>query len=161
MSFSSYFTHKPGGDRIFSVEAPKIKFGRGSLQEVGDDAKALGMKRVAVFTDPRVGKMEHVAKVVESMKSQGMDAVVYDQVAVEPTDISFKQGAEFASKGKFDGFVSVGGGSVMDTCKAANLYSCYPADFLDYVNAPIGKAIPVPGELKPHIACPTTFGTAS
>ena len=161
MSFSSYFTHKTGGDSIFAVEAPKIKFGRGSLQEVGDDAKALGMKRVAVFTDPRVAQMEHVAKVVESLKSLGMDAVVYDQVAVEPTDVSFKQGAKFATDGKFDGFVSVGGGSVMDTCKAANLYSCFPADFLDYVNAPIGKALPVPGELKPHIACPTTFGTAS
>ncbi|SVA92016.1 uncharacterized protein METZ01_LOCUS144870, partial [marine metagenome] len=161
MSFSSYFTHKPGGDRVFSVEAPKIKFGRGSLQEVGDDAMALGMTRVAVFTDPRVGQMEHVTIVVESLKSKGLDAVVYDQVAVEPTDISFKEGSEFAIEGKFDGFVSVGGGSVMDTCKASNLYSCYPADFLDYVNAPIGKAIPVPGELKPHIACPTTFGTAS
>ncbi|HHZ78954.1 MAG TPA: iron-containing alcohol dehydrogenase, partial [Candidatus Lambdaproteobacteria bacterium] len=77
MSFSSYFTHKSGGDRIFSVEAPKIKFGRGSLQEVGDDAKALGMKRVVVFTDPRVGQMEHVSKVVESLKSQGLDAVVF------------------------------------------------------------------------------------
>jgi len=161
MSFSSYFTHKTGGDSIFAVEAPKIKFGRGSLQEVGDDAKALGMTRVAVFTDPRVAQMEHVAKVVESLKSRGMDAVVYDQVAVEPTDVSFKQGAKFATDGKFDGFVSVGGGSVIDTCKAANLYSCFPADFLDYVNAPIGKALPVPGELKPHIACPTTFGTAS
>ena len=161
MSFSGYFTHKPGGDRVFSVEAPKIKFGRGSLKEVGDDAKAFGMTRVAVFTDPRVGQMEHVNKVVESLKSKGLDAEVYDQVAVEPTDISFKQGSLFASEGKFDGFVSVGGGSVMDTCKASNLYSCYPADFLDYVNAPIGKAVPVPGILKPHIACPTTFGTAS
>ena len=122
MSFSDYFTHKPGGDRVFSVEAPKIKFGRGSLQEVGDDAKALGMSRVAIYTDPRVGQLEHVSKVVESLKSQGLDAVVYDQVAVEPTDISFKQGSQFASDGKFDGFVSVGGGSVMDTCKASNLY---------------------------------------
>ena len=154
MSFSSYFTHKPGGDRVFSVEAPKIKFGRGSLREVGDDAKALGMSRVAVYTDPRVAQQEPVAKVVESLKSNGLDVEVYDQVAVEPTDISFKQGSQFASEGKFDGFVSVGGGSVMDTCKASNLYSCYPADFLDYVNAPIGKAIPVPGVLKPHIACP-------
>ena len=137
MSFSSYFTNKKGGDRIFSVEAPKIKFGRGALNEIGDDARALGMSRVAVFTDPKVAQLEPVAKVVESLKSKGMDTVVYDEVAVEPTDISFKQGSKFASDGKFDGFVSVGGGSVMDTCKASNLYSCYPADFLDYVNAPI------------------------
>mgnify|MGYP000617967498 CR=1 FL=1 len=161
MSFSNYFTHKPGGDRIFSVEAPKIKFGRGSLHEVGDDAKALGMSRVAVFTDSVVSELEPVSKVVESLKSRGLDVIVYNQVTVEPTDISFKQGSKFASDGKFDGFVSVGGGSVMDTCKASNLYSCFPADFLDYVNAPIGKAMPVPGQLKPHIACPTTFGTAS
>ena len=91
MSFSSYFTHKPGGDRIFSVEAPKIKFGRGSLQEVGDDAKGLGMSRVAVYTDPRVVQLEPVAKVIESLSSSGLDFEVYDQVAVEPTDISFKQ----------------------------------------------------------------------
>ena len=161
MGFSNYFTHKPGGDRIFSVEAPKIKFGRGSLHEVGDDAKALGMSRVAIFTDSVVAELEPVSKVVESLKSRGLDVIVYNQVTVEPTDISFKQGSKFASDGKFDGFVSVGGGSVMDTCKASNLYSCYPADFLDYVNAPIGKAMPVPGKLKPHIACPTTFGTAS
>ena len=161
MSFSSYFSYKPGGDRVFSLEAPKIKFDRGLLGEVGDDAKVLGMNRVAVYTDRRVAQLESVDKVVESLKSNGMEVEIYNQVAVEPTDISFKQGTLFASEGKFDGFVSVGGGSAMDTCKDSNLYSCYPPDFLDYVNAPIGKVLPVPGILKPHIACPTTFGTAS
>ncbi|HEY5243194.1 MAG TPA: hydroxyacid-oxoacid transhydrogenase, partial [Polyangiaceae bacterium] len=59
------------------------------------------------------------------------------------------------------GYLSVGGGSVIDTCKAAILYATYPADLLSYVNAPIGAGRPVPGPLPPHVACPTTSGTGS
>ena len=161
MALSPYFAPTADGDTAFTMEAPKIKFGRGSLREIGDDARALAMTRVAVYTDPVVRHLEPLSIVLKSLGRAGIDCVVYDTVEVEPTDRSFKAGAKFAEEGGFDGFVSVGGGSVMDTCKASNLLSTHPAEFLAYVNAPIGEARPVPGPLKPHIACPTTFGTAS
>lgn len=162
MTLSPYYSHAEGRESAFTVNPPRIKFGPGSLREVGHDAKAFGMSRVALYTDKTVARLDSVATVKAALTAAGIDVAVFDEVEVEPTDKSFKAGIEFARAGAFDGFLSVGGGSSMDTAKAANLYTTYPpADFLDYVNAPIGKALPVPGPLKPHIACPTTFGTAS
>jgi hydroxyacid-oxoacid transhydrogenase len=162
MALDSYFEPTPGGDTAFTVSPPRIKFGRGALSELGFDAKALGMSRVALFTDAQVAKLAPVAIARETLAKAGIDAVVFDEVEVEPTDRSFKAATRFAAEGHFDGFVSVGGGSAMDTCKAANLYATHPVDdFLAYVNAPIGAALAAPGPIKPHIACPTTFGTAS
>jgi alcohol dehydrogenase class IV len=119
------------------------------------------MRRAALFTDKRVGALECVADALASLRAAGIDAEIYDEVKVEPTDESFLAAGLFAAEGRFDSYVSVGGGSVMDTCKAANLYSSWRTEFLDYVNAPIGAGKPVPGALKPHIACPTTCGTGS
>jgi hydroxyacid-oxoacid transhydrogenase len=148
-------------DGAFTVDASRVTFGRGCLAEVGDRAGSLGLRRVALFSDAGVAGLPIFAKTHDSLVAAGLDVVTYTDVHVEPTDASFLQGARFAQEVNPDGYVSLGGGSVIDTCKAANLYATHPADFLAYVNKPIGEGKPIPGPLKPHIACPTTAGTGS
>jgi hydroxyacid-oxoacid transhydrogenase len=156
------------GDLAFSIDASNVVFGRGALAEVGDHVLSVCMqgtrtppRRVALFTDRHVGALEHVAVARGALLAAHLDVVVFDEVAIEPTDASFLAAAKFAAEGRFDAYVSVGGGSVIDTCKAAILYATYPADFLTYVNKPVGAGAPVPGPLPPHVACPTTCGTGS
>ncbi|RKH60835.1 hydroxyacid-oxoacid transhydrogenase [Corallococcus aberystwythensis] len=161
MGCCHYPAVKEGCDSAFTVDTSRITFGPGCLTEVGDRARALGMKRVALFSDARVARLPHFQKVRQSLLAAGLDVVVFTDVHVEPTDQSFLAAARFASEARPDGYVSLGGGSVIDTCKAANLYATHPADFLAYVNAPVGEGRAVPGPLKPHIACPTTSGTGS
>jgi alcohol dehydrogenase class IV len=155
------FTLVEGSDRGFTVGMPTFSFGRGVLAEAGEQARDNGLRRVALFTDRRLASSQHVSTVKASLQEAGIDVVVFDEVEVEPNDRSFQHASRFAADGRFDGFVSVGGGSVMDTCKAANLYASHPAEFMSYVNAPIGGGQRVPGPVKPHIACPTTAGTGS
>jgi hydroxyacid-oxoacid transhydrogenase len=161
MTCCHYYAITEGHESAFAVDISSIVFGPGVLKEAGGHARALGMKRAVLFTDKRVGALECVADVLASLRAAGVEVEIYDEVKVEPTDESFLAASRFAAEGRFDGYVSVGGGSVIDTCKAANLYASWPAGFLDYVNAPIGAGKAVPGALNPHIACPTTCGTGS
>src|ERR1019366_9519257 len=128
-----------GNEPAFSGDPSSIAFGAGGLAEAGEELRALSCRRAAA----------------------GIEAEVSMDAPVEPTDRSFRAATEFASAGRFDGYISVGGGSVIDTCKAALLYATYPAELRTYVNAPIGDGKPIPGALPPHIACPTTCGTGS
>jgi hydroxyacid-oxoacid transhydrogenase len=148
-------------ETAFTMDTSSIKFGRGVTREVGYDMQQLGAKRVMVVTDPYLAGSEPVAVTLAALRAVGIDAVLFDRVQIEPTDASLKEAIRFASEGRFDGYVAVGGGSSMDTAKAANLYATYPAEFSDYVNQPIGEGRPVPGRLKPLIAIPTTAGTGS
>ena len=148
-------------ETAFTMDTSSIKYGPGVTAEVGHEMKRLGSRRVMVVTDPGMKYSEAVSITMSSLKAEGIDAVLFDGVHVEPTDVSFKGAIRFATEGNFDGYVAVGGGSSIDTAKAANLYATYPDDFLAYVNAPIGQGKPVPGQLEPLIAVPTTSGTGS
>ncbi len=161
MGCCQHYAAVEGGDTAFTVDPPVLTYGPGCAREAGDLARAMGMRRVALITDATLRALGPVAEVEASLRAAGLEVAIYDEVRIEPTDASFEDAARFARAGRFDGYVSVGGGSVMDTAKAANLYASHPAELLAYVNPPLGEGRPVPGPLAPHLACPTTSGTGS
>jgi len=150
-----------GCDTAFTVDASRVTFGPGALAEVGDRVRALGARRVALVTDAQLRALPWFAEVAASLRTAGLDVAVFDAVAIEPTDASLDDAIRFARDARADAFVSLGGGSVIDTAKIANLYAMHPAPLAAYVNAPLGDGRAVPGALAPHVACPTTSGTGS
>jgi hydroxyacid-oxoacid transhydrogenase len=138
-----------------------VRFGNGVTREVGLDLAERGARKVMVLADPNLLDLYPVLAVRSSLEAARIPYTLFDRIVVEPTDASFKDAIQVAQSEPFDAFVAVGGGSTIDTAKAANLYSTHPADFLEYAVRPQGRATPPPGPLKPLIAIPTTTGTGS
>ena len=161
MGCCQYFTPGENGADTFTVEMPRLTFGRGCLSELGERIKARGVRRAALMTDRFLSGSQLLERALRSLDGAGVDYGVFDEIRIEPSDVSVMDACRFLSEGDFDGLVSLGGGSVMDTAKAAAVYARYPANFTTYFAPPIGEGVPVPGPVLPHIACPTTSGTGS
>ncbi|KAI0477805.1 iron-containing alcohol dehydrogenase-domain containing protein [Xylariaceae sp. FL0804] len=146
----------------FEMAASSIRFGPGVTREVGMDFKNMGAKRVCLVTDSTVRHLTAVEQAEEALSAEGVEYEIFDKVRVEPKDSSIKEAIDFAKPYRPDAFLAVGGGSVIDTAKLMNLYTEYPeAEFLDFVNAPLGRGRPIERKLKPLVAVPTTAGTGS
>jgi hydroxyacid-oxoacid transhydrogenase len=148
-------------ETVFVMEMSPLKFGLGATDEIAHDVKRFGLGKVLIVTDRHIAELGLPSKIAGLLGEEGIKADVYDGAEVEPTDRSMEEAAAYAREKDFDGLIAVGGGSAIDTCKAVNLLTTYPAPLLDYINKPVGKGIPVPGALKPLIAVPTTAGTGS
>jgi hydroxyacid-oxoacid transhydrogenase len=153
------------GESVFTWGAPPLKFGTGAVDEIGYDASRLGLRRVLVLTDPNVAATGLASRVSEALTAAGVANAVYDSVVCEPTDASLRAAAaaaaELAGSGAWDGFVAVGGGSVIDTAKAVNLLITSGGDLMDYVNKPVGQGRAPVRPPRSLIAVPTTAGTGS
>ena len=156
-----YFAPTENGADSFTVAMPRLTVGRGTLVEVGERTAALGVKRVALFTDPHLLDGPLVTIVKDSLKQASVEYAVFSDIRVEPDDDSVTRGAAFLADARCEAMVSVGGGSVMDTAKAVLVLHCHGGNPVDYFAPPIGAGKPITGPLLPHIACPTTAGTGS
>lgn len=148
-------------ETVFVMEMSPIKFGLGATDEIAHDARRFGLGKVLIVTDRHIAELGLPSRIAALLGEEGIKADIYDGAKVEPTDRSMEEAAAYAREKDFDGLIAVGGGSSIDTCKAVNLLTTYPARIRDYINKPVGKGVPVPGPLKPLIAVPTTAGTGS
>ncbi len=151
----------PDHETIFTMEATPVKFGRGASAEAGWELRRLGVRRAMLVTDPGVAAAGYPERIQRAIEAEGIEVVLYDRSRVEPTIDSFQAAVDYALEHEVDGFVSVGGGSSIDTAKVANLVSTHPAPVMDYVNPPVGEGRKPPSPLGPHLAIPTTSGTGS
>lgn len=144
------------------MAASSIRYGPGATMEVGMDLANMGAKKVIVVTDKTVHELIAMKQAREALDREGIQFEVFNDVKIEPKESSVKKAIAWTRQRQFDAFLAVGGGSVIDTAKLMNVYSAYPdANFLDFVNAPLGKGLPIDKPLKPMIAVPTTAGTGS
>jgi alcohol dehydrogenase class IV len=149
-------------EQIFTYGAPQLKFGPGSAGEVGFDLSQYGATRVLVVTDPGVAATGWPQRVADQITGFDLEAHVFDQAHVEPSDESLRMAVEWArDNGPWDAFVAVGGGSSIDTAKAINLMTTNEGELIEYINAPVGGGRNPSKPLNPLIAIPTTTGTGS
>jgi len=161
MSCCDYYQSVEGGADTFTIAMPKLTYGPGSLSELGARLKMRDLNQVALFTDAGLASSEHLARARTSLNDAGISFEEFYDVQIEPTDLSCLEAAKFFSESKAQCAVAIGGGSVIDTTKAAVIYARHPAEFNDYMPAPIGAGKPIPAPLPPIFACPTTGGTGS
>ena len=139
----------------YSVKAP-ILYGVGAIRELGARVKGFGAKKPMLICDPNLDPSTY-DKAIESIKAAGLDYVLFKETQRDaPIEIIDRCG-EIALKEKADCMVGIGGGSTLDTAKAAAILLSHPGPIKNYILAqPIAVSVDVP-----IILLPTTAGTGS
>ncbi|MFB6108235.1 MAG: iron-containing alcohol dehydrogenase family protein [Haloplanus sp.] len=134
----------------------RVVFGRGAAAEVGSYVEELGAERPLVVTDEGVREAGVLDSVLDSLEETGKAYEIFDGVRPDPTDVIVHEAAEAFEEAGADLIVGIGGGSSIDTAKAASIVVANGGHILDYVGS--GN---VPVAPPPSVYVPTTAGTGS
>src|SRR5437016_3366363 len=122
----------------------------GAIQELGNEASQLGMRRPLLVTDAGVKAAGLLEVALESLRRSDVEPVVFDKVRANPGVSLVDEGAaEYRAQG-CDGLVAIGGGSSMDTAKGIGVVAAHEGSIVEYEwgRSPIRSRIP------PMIAVP-------
>lgn len=99
------------------TRGPRVRYGRGEAAFVGEEAKALGMKRPMLLTDSGLASAGVLEPIIEGMKKAGMDFALYDKAEPNPSGEIIPLTKAFYESNGCLGIIAVGGGSAIDTAK--------------------------------------------
>lgn len=137
-----------------------ILFGVGTSKLTGQKLKSFGCKKVLVVYDKGVKSAGIVDPILEQLKENGIETVCYDNVQPDPPDWSCDEAGALGKKEACDGVLAIGGGSAMDTAKAARVLLKNPPPINDYFMVPGTPPMDETG-MCPIVVIPTTAGTGS
>jgi alcohol dehydrogenase class IV len=148
------------------ANATRVVAGRGLLEGTGFEFAKEGARRVLVVTDPGVRATGLAERVEAGLRDGGLEAAaVFDAVPQDSDTEVVERVAECAREAGADAFLAVGGGSVMDTAKAANVLFTHGGRVRDWEGffalprAEEGNGPPL--AMAPLACVPTTAGTGS
>lgn len=136
--------------------SPRLIFGAGEIDRLGEVVADLGGRRVLVVSDPGIVEAGHTARGLRSLEAASIPAVLFDGVEENPTTAHVRRGVELARSEGIDLIVGLGGGSSLDCAKGINFLLSCGGEMRDYQG--VGKAT---GPMLPMVAVPTTAGTGS
>ncbi|MFL5891012.1 MAG: iron-containing alcohol dehydrogenase [Solirubrobacteraceae bacterium] len=148
------------------IAPTRVIAGRGLVEGLGFELSKEGARRVAIVTDQVIRATGLIDKVEAGIADGGLEvAAIYDGVPPDSDSAAVVAAAEQARAAGADAFLAVGGGSVMDTAKAANVIFTHggePREWEGYYGLPrADDGLGRPYELAPLGCMPTTAGTGS
>jgi alcohol dehydrogenase class IV len=142
----------------FAVPTETV-FGWGCAAEVGPRAAQAGFGRALLVTDRGVRGAGLTGSIEASLRGAGVIYDVFDAVSPNPRDTEAEACLAALADLRADVLVAVGGGSAIDTAKAAAVLRANGGRARDWCPAVGGRTPPRPG--LPLYALPTTTGTGS
>ncbi|RJP31119.1 MAG: iron-containing alcohol dehydrogenase [Phycisphaerales bacterium] len=141
---------------ILAASPVEVVFGAGALDRVGALAAGLSASRALVVSDPGIDRAGYTRRVEQALTDAGLAVTLFADAAENPTTADVDRALDAARQCEPDLIVGIGGGSVMDCAKGANLLYCNGGRIADYWGE--GKAT---RPNLPMILIPTTAGTGS
>lgn len=144
------------GDMNFNLPT-RLIFGWGKINDIGSICEPFGKHALLVT----MKELPHAEKVSDRLQSCGINTTLYGDCEPEPSIEGIDLGWETLKDGHYDFIIALGGGSVIDTAKTFRILNAAGGSAWDYTMEMGDSRRPVPDDLIPLIAAPTTAGTGA